>query len=525
VVSLADWANWCAKGAVSAACPHAEIVATLHQAQILLHSSVDGRVLRSIPLDAGFAKACKTIRWFQGSGLESAAPSTRFLVADDDNIHVYDLHDSKWHAGITGAASNTGRIANVEFGATQDEVLVFADFGLKLTIWSLATGKGVEVRDPKFPRGGHSLRRSGHVAVLTRAAAKDSLVLLNPGSGELVSSFESATLDAQGVEWSPDGKWLAVVDAQSAGCRLLVYTASGTLFKTWSGNESLDNPSLGIRKAVWHPKGEYLAVAMDDGHVTLLASTTFTALASLVHSSTITATKATLYQEEISAASVRSYTAVSPPTSLPAPQPTQTSTHIIPAVTNCSFDPQGNVLATISAANPTSVWLWSLGNFKPLAILIHHSPIKSLQWHPSASELLLIHCAISQPLVHLWSSTWQIPRILDMPLEKPGIRTNASFVTTPVDSPVSVMLDNSRNLAVRSLATREEMFASSGMTVPAIKGFGPEDAFDEGNSMDLSPVKFTADDFLAGGAGEGETRWNMSDSMDDTFDFRKKVEA
>lgn len=59
---------------------------------------------------------------------------------------------------------------------------------------------------------------------------------------------------------------------------------------------------------------------------------------------------------------------------------------------------------------------------------------------------------------------------------------------------------------------------------------GPEDMFDEGNSMDLSPIK------LFRGLGGMETReredstgsellgeWDVSGDLDDTFHFRRKA--
>lgn len=61
---------------------------------------------------------------------------------------------------------------------------------------------------------------------------------------------------------------------------------------------------------------------------------------------------------------------------------------------------------------------------------------------------------------------------------------------------------------------------------PGFSGLGPEDMFDEGNSMDLSPIKLSTDHYTRMGAaldesGVGETTWNGSEEIDDTFNFRK----
>ena len=43
-----------------------------------------------------------------------------------------------------------GRNVHVEFGANEDEVIVWSDFGASAKIWSLRTGREIEIRDPKF---------------------------------------------------------------------------------------------------------------------------------------------------------------------------------------------------------------------------------------------------------------------------------------------------------------------------------------------------------------------------------------
>jgi len=54
---------------------------------------------------------------------------------------------------------------------------------------------------------------------------------------------------------------------------------------------------------------------------------------------------------------------------------------------------------------------------------------------------------------------------------------------------------------------------------------GPDDRFDEGNSMDLSPVKLSQEGITTkfpnispGSSG----RWGGSDDLDDTFSYRRR---
>ena len=161
----------------------------------------------------------------------------------------------------------------MEFGFTKDEVIVFSDFGLKVTIWSLLTNRGVEVRDPKNSSCGHSFRpSSGHLAILVRETMRDVVMVLSPVTRRVENTFSLTTVDAQGLEWSPDGNWLVAWEAASAGCHVLVYTADGYLFKNYFAGQSPDTPGLGVRTVEWSFSGKFLAVTNCDNQVHLLAA-------------------------------------------------------------------------------------------------------------------------------------------------------------------------------------------------------------------------------------------------------------
>ena len=198
--------------------------------------------------------------------------SRRILLADDDTVRIFNIDDPTWHAVIEKAAGNLGRIAEVAFGHTADEIIVLSDFGVKLTIWSLLTSRGVEIRDPKYlAKCYHHRPRTGHMAILTRPAAQDVLMLLQPGSHELIKSVELPTVDAQDVTWSPDGNWLAVRDTASSGYKVLIYTADGHLYKAISN--SLDNVdiSLGVKCMQWSSATGTLAIGDNNDCVTIFS--------------------------------------------------------------------------------------------------------------------------------------------------------------------------------------------------------------------------------------------------------------
>ena len=262
--------------------PNGGLIATLQQSRLIISSSHSREVVRTFPLPQDFVSRCRFLRWYRINGPTTDATKEqgngrleqpgRILLADDDTIRIYDVKDPTWHVVIDKAASNFGRISDVAFGYITDEVVVVSDFGVKLTIWSLLTSRGVEIRDPKYlAMCYHHRPRTGHLAVLTRSVAQDVLMLLQPGSHELVNSVEMPTIDAQEVAWNPDGNWLAVRDTASSGYKILIYTADGHLYKTIlsSGND-LDI-SLGVKCMQWIPSAATLAIGDHNGSIAIFS--------------------------------------------------------------------------------------------------------------------------------------------------------------------------------------------------------------------------------------------------------------
>jgi hypothetical protein len=104
----------------------------------------------------------------------------------------------------------------------------------------------------------------------------------------------------------------------------------------------------------------------------------------------------------------------------------------------------------------------------------------------------------------------------------------AAWVPTAQPGTARILLASARGYVVlRGDGTEDEEPApgvGGGATPPVrgIVGSGPEDLFDEGNSMDLSPVKFSVGRFTAEVAAETAQggRWAGSEGdVDDTFHY------
>lgn len=188
---------------------------------------------------------------------------------------VWQLNPIQLHAEIDSLEPGA---MNIDFGGDENEVIVFHAWHTKLTVFGLDTGRSQVIKTPKFSHhNGYGYRpKTREVAILLKPDANDLLTIHEYRSYELVNRAVLPTVDAQGLKWSPDGRWIAVWDAASGGTKVLIYTADGQLFRTYTGPPDADPVfDLGVRCIEWSPVGEtgtseYLAVGKVDGSVDIL---------------------------------------------------------------------------------------------------------------------------------------------------------------------------------------------------------------------------------------------------------------
>jgi len=171
-----------------------------------------------------------------------------------------------------------GKIANVEWGSDDSEIFVFSEFGGKVTVWSLWNGRSIEIKSAKFATKGYGRSRpsgSGIFALLTRPATQDAVTLHASSSYATFKTYTLPTTDAQGLRWSPNGCWLTVWDTPANGYKILIYTADGNLYRTYSGDYYDDDLlGLGVKTVEWSADSNYLAIAGYERDVVLLSTKT-----------------------------------------------------------------------------------------------------------------------------------------------------------------------------------------------------------------------------------------------------------
>ncbi|TVY45803.1 WD repeat-containing protein [Lachnellula occidentalis] len=519
--------------------PDGAYIATILSSKLNIRETRSFETLRVITLPP---ELLSSISWFLWS-----ASSTRILLASTDNIRVYCITNPQFSANVTSPTSGTAKVTYITFGATDDEICVFSDFGLKLSIMNLTTSKSVDINSPKFYHPGNAGKgfsyRPGtkNLALLTRSGGKDIISIHTLENLEVMRSWHPESIDAQGIIWSPDGRWLAVWESASQGHRIFVYTADGHLYKTWKGpnpnchEEANIELGAGIKMLDWNRTGTHIAVGDYSARVTLLATPTFNESMNIIHTTSVTpAESLQVWQEQIVSSQhggaerefVAATQAICPPTSGITPA----SNNEIKTGTNLlTFDHSGTLLATRTESMPTTIWIWDIGTRILRAVMILHSPIAKVTWHTAIDELLMIRCEgeKTRGLVHLWDPSWEKPKVVDFASEIPGGKVIGKTIVRwlNVDSEHAAMLFSD---------TQDCMLASVSETddgdVPwqdaGTRGF---DIYGQREESPLNLVR--ADEKRRRGKTieslmEEEEITSMSggsDEVDDTFQFRKFV--
>ena len=269
-------------------------------------------------------------------------------------------------------------------------------------------------------------------------------------------------------------------------------------------------------------------------------------LFSLAHAFPIQNARARVWEERISDRRERSYAAATQTADAPRSEMFAKTTPPKNGISSMSFNANGSLLASRSDSTPTTVWMWSLETGNLAAVLIHHAPVKHLEWHSSYPDILLIHCSIPDPIVYVFNASWQSPTVIPFQLDPKSIpsRFEASWLQTGSDSAsnatAKIMLAFASNYASATISVNDgSLLAPDSM--PMVEnteleaatlsiGTGPEDMFDEGNSLDLSPIKLSHGVIRRGEGLEGfptDEGFGMTqatdEDIDDTFLFHRRI--
>ncbi|PMD66819.1 uncharacterized protein K444DRAFT_624293 [Hyaloscypha bicolor E] len=518
--------------------PDGAFIATVLPSKLSIRATRSLEITRVISLPPELASS---ISWFLWS--ES---SNRILVGSSDNIRVFSTQNPNFSANINHPTSGTTKATFVCFGANDDEILVFSDFGLKLSVFNFSTQRSVDINSPKFYNAGVAAKGfsyrpvTSNLALLTRSGGKDVVSIHAKDTLDVTRSWWPDTIDAHGICWSADGRWLVVWESSSQGHKILVYTADGHLFKTWNGPVPISEEDsdialgAGIKVFDWSRNGAFVAVGDYSRRVTILSAPSFTETTSLFHTTTVKpAESLQIWQEQIvpspnggfSREFVAATQAICPPTSGSSPP---TNAEPKTGTNFTSFDTSGSLLATRMENMPTTIWIWDLGTRVLRAVMILHAPIAKATWHPTIDELLMIRCEgeESRGLVHLWDPSWSTPKIVDFAAQIPGGKvigkTIGRWLNAQSGSP-AIFFSDSQDCILASIPGSEDEEAPwqdaevRGFDIYGQQEESPLNLVPADGKRIYSRVSELMDDGLTGMSGG-------TDEVEDTFRFRKFIE-
>jgi hypothetical protein len=356
--------------------------------------------------------------------------------------------------------------------------------------------------------------------MLSRNSATDALSLILASSITPFTAISLATTDAQSLAWSPEGKWLSILDSplSAPNPAVHIYTADGNFYRSYPPTSSIpveETFTLGPLRQTWGPN--HLALANADGSITLLSTTTFSPVSTLEPWTVTEDDISAVYREQVSSKGDRNWAYLGTGDDTTS----QLLSSYSPAL-ELKFSACGKFLAFRLEAFPETVVVWQIPSSRPmfacstqeteaetdnkdhntLMVLHHHTTIRKLQWHPTISGLLLTHTEDNQ--IYLSSTTGEINAPLH--LTHPFSASTASSSTS--SSPANDLL------AVHWIPSSTILITTRKRGWVIVSPFGAP-----------SPSSPVAPSSVTRGAKEQETQQEEEDSLYDILSGRTPLPA
>lgn len=161
-------------------------------------------------------------------------------------VQVWRIGDDRWSCTIDQGAAG---LANCFWLGGTYSVVMVADFGIRLTIWSLTDRSCKHFSGSKFCNRGVAINPVDNtLAVLERQEGKEWVSFINAEKGAKSSCVVLDSSDAADLVWSPNGQHLAVLGS-SLEHRIAILDRAGKLCCSW--HHPIDG--LGVAAAAWSP--------------------------------------------------------------------------------------------------------------------------------------------------------------------------------------------------------------------------------------------------------------------------------
>jgi len=335
-------------------------------------------------------------------------------------IQVWSLSDQEWTAKINEGVVGLTR---VQWAPDGRQIISFSDFKIRISIWSLITKEVIYIQYPKFnSTKGFKFRSDGkYLAVAGRKDCKDFINIYECNEWSLLKHFVVEDTDLQEILWSPDGKYIAVIN-NSLDYNVCVYYPDGRLVKSYT----TDKIGLGVKSANWSPSAQLLAVGDYEQNVTLLNNYTWDPLIKFSHDPVIE-DSSVIINKEIDVSNIRNnldfkwnlqsnkirYEMINPPYELVTTPVDLSKPNPKIGISMCLFNNTGIYLLTKNDNMPNYLWIWNIATLKLVTIIEQLLPIKQVSWNPVIPGRLAFITGNSN--IYFWDAEMGYCECVDVP--------------------------------------------------------------------------------------------------------------
>lgn len=169
---------------------------------------------------------------------------------------------------------------------------------------------------------------------------------------------------------------------------------------------------------------------------------------------------------------------------------------------------------------PTAVWIWDLSQTRCCAVLLQHSVVKKLLWHPTDPNTLMIQCIQGESILYSWNGLGGNPRVLDIPAANFSGKTEAQWVPKQAHRKPIIMFGDMRGFV---LAYPDGKGTSSSTSSEDIEERNQAEADSDDSLFEiLSGRKAGPRDGAAAPPGT-EDLYTADGFLEDTFRYRNTV--
>lgn len=348
---------------------------------------------------------------------------------------MWSIEQPEWKCKIDGGVAG---VTWSWWSPDSRHILTMADYQLHITLWSLVDKSVSLMKHPKLRNNGVDFSPDGQFMALAESReCKDHVSIFSCSNNwELLHNFKVDTKDLNGIKWSPNGSLLCVWDS----CEfytVMVYGMDGHCFASYSPYKERYEFGLGIKTVSWSPTGQFLAIGSYDEKLRLLNSLTWSMVSDHTHNNIIEDKSVTMYVEEeqrhgsahsTSSAANQLYPLQSKyevrdiPLQLTklTPDPSKPEPRL--GVGKLLFSSDGRYIATRDDNIPHVVWIWDVKVLGLHVVLVNQLPIIDLKWDPRQPRLAV--CCNNSRL-YLWSPGGCV--IANVPSDPPMNITQVSW--------------------------------------------------------------------------------------------------